>query len=515
MRARTRTIAVTAAVLAGAVVGVGDFGLPGAVEAAAECGPNDRPETGVPGNVPLADQISGRADEGYSCGLSLVGYSSLEGRGGNANMAWAGDCAYIAGDGVAVVDVSDPQRPAHVRTLHGSGADATVETLHAVETKDRALLVTGRYGFAGATGFGEDAPIDVWDVRDCADPKLITTFLLPWNAHNLTLSADGTRLWNTLPLTAVDLTDPAKPVFLGNLEDELRTSGPFKLQYAHEAWPSPDGTRLYVGGQMGGEEELLIIDVEGWPARPARVVGGVPTPGHSIRPATIDGRPFLVSSDESIVNLTAKGCVPELMTPVGGASTPALVDIADETNPAVRSRYRLPINEPEHCLDQVVAGSNASVHYQDVDDPADTTFMMASMWNAGLRLVDVRNPDQPAEVAYFNPGRFQVGDPSGGSSVGAGLALQSPNSLDQAWAHSRYVPETGHIWLTTRSGGFWVLELQPQVRKALDLPKRKAIHPDGTAPRPPETRLPVSSVTPAGVYCVLDPLASTGTSLLG
>ena len=43
-----------------------------------------------PGDVPLVDQISGRADEGYNCGLAVVGYNSLGGRGGNANMAWAG-----------------------------------------------------------------------------------------------------------------------------------------------------------------------------------------------------------------------------------------------------------------------------------------------------------------------------------------------------------------------------------------------------------------------------------------
>ena len=64
-------------------------------------GAPDRPETGTAGDVPLVDQITGRAAEGYSCGLSLVGYSSLGGRGGNANMAWSGDCAYVTGDGVA------------------------------------------------------------------------------------------------------------------------------------------------------------------------------------------------------------------------------------------------------------------------------------------------------------------------------------------------------------------------------------------------------------------------------
>src|SRR5690606_18065965 len=146
-----------------------------------------------------ADQLSGRADEGYSCGLSLVGYSSLGARGGNANMAWVDECAYVAGDGIAVVDVADPTAPEHIDTLHTAGSAATVETLHAVEAPDRSILVTGRYGFWGMTGVGSAAPVDVWDVSDCRAPELLSTIQLPSNAHNLTLSADGRTLWNTLP----------------------------------------------------------------------------------------------------------------------------------------------------------------------------------------------------------------------------------------------------------------------------------------------------------------------------
>src|SRR3546814_10842454 len=148
-------------------------------------------------------------------------------------------------------------------------------------------------------------------------------------------------MWSTLPLQAADLTDPRNPRFLGNLEDERRTAGEGTLLSAHEAWPSPDGTRLYAGGQMAGDEKLFVIDVEDWPQRSARILGRTPHPGHSIRPATIDGKPHLLHSDESIINPTAKGCLPELLTPVGGASQPYLTDISDETAPKVRGQVRL------------------------------------------------------------------------------------------------------------------------------------------------------------------------------
>ena len=56
---------------------------PGATSAAGvPCGQDDLPETGIQGDVPRIDQIDGRAQKGYNCGVDLVGYSSLGGRRG-------------------------------------------------------------------------------------------------------------------------------------------------------------------------------------------------------------------------------------------------------------------------------------------------------------------------------------------------------------------------------------------------------------------------------------------------
>ena len=92
-------------------------------DAAPACGRLDRPETGLQGEVPLADQLSGRAEHGYNCGLALVGHTALP--GASANMAWAGHCAFVAttGTGINVIDVSDPRKPVVTTTLHGPGSD--------------------------------------------------------------------------------------------------------------------------------------------------------------------------------------------------------------------------------------------------------------------------------------------------------------------------------------------------------------------------------------------------------
>lgn len=454
------------------------------------CGRFDRPERGVQGDVPLIDQLSGRAAQGYNCGVALVGHSDLGGRGGNANMAWAGNCAYIAGTGtgIAVVDVSDPRRPRHVTTLHGPGSNFTLETLHALQVGDRAVLVAGRYG---PIPLAIPAPMDIYDVRDCAHPKLRSTFQFPENIHNLTISPDGMRVYATLPLQVVEISDLAHPKFLGRLEDEIPQQALLGKYLGHEAWTSPDGNTLYLGGQLPLYDTFTIVDITGWPGRRARVLSQVKGRGHSIRLATINGRRYALHSEESIIDPLAKGCISQALNPFAGAAQPWLSDVTDPTRPRMRaSQFQLEINEPKNCLRQIADRVNASVHYHDVDDPEETTIAMLSMWNAGLRIVDVRDPLHMREVGCFNPAAAKE---SGGTF-----------RLDQTWGHVRYVPSTGHIWFATKSGGFWVVELEPQVRSALGLPAMAAVNPEGAPVRAPGAfdTVPVGVET-AKYYCTL------------
>ena len=207
-------------VVAALVVGLIVVPAPDSNAAAPKCGRSDLPETGIQGDVPRVDQLSGRAMQGYNCGVALVGHTDLGGTGGHANMAWAGDCAYVAsaGMGISVVDVSDPTNPTLVTTLHGSGSDFTLETIAAQKLGSRGVLVAGRYGPAPIP---VQSPMDIYDVSDCAHPKLMSSFTFPENIHNLTFSPDGTRLYATLPLQVLDITDLAHPVYLGKLDDQI------------------------------------------------------------------------------------------------------------------------------------------------------------------------------------------------------------------------------------------------------------------------------------------------------
>ena len=473
------------------------------------CGEEDLPEGDIQGHVPKADQDSRRAEHGYNCGLALVGHATLDLGGrpptGNANMAWAGHCAYVAGPsgaiapqskptpapgaGVAVVSVASDGTPTHVANLRAPGTLSTSETINAVTTPEgRSILVVGQYGNDAVS---EPKPMDIYDVSDpdCTRFVHLATYYWPNNIHNLTLSHDGRYVFATIPLQAADISglwddDPSTGVaYLGNLDQMMPgptlAPGPLAdyddalpadvqalthpLNTSHEAWLSADDRTLYVGAQTAETELLTILDVGDWLRQDGagpRVISQRSGRGHSVRTATIDGVPYLLHSEESVFG-TAYGCVPETANPFAGPAQPWLTDISDPTNPRLVSQFGLEINDAESCAQQLDAGENDSVHYHDVDDPEDTTFVMASMWNAGIRLFDVRDPTNPTEVAYFNPGDV---DPT------------AATHLDHAWGHVRYVAETGQIWFATADGGFWVVRIEGQVRRQLALDAKDRRH---------------------------------------
>ena len=501
-----------------------------------QCGANDLPEGRNPdgstydqiqGDVPKADQQSGRAKLGYNCGLALVSHLDLgftkNGKTrpatGNANMAWAGHCAYVADggtlagpvtpspvNGVAVIDVAETGAAKVVDVLREPGTTQVAETIGAVTTPSgRSILVVGQYGNPKLSP--PPVPMDVYDVTDCAHPRHLATAMWPENIHNLSVTPDGKYVLATMPLQVADISalwdgtapvagatylDPGKKVkYLGDVEVVMEgapvgvgPSGDYwgdvpaeirQTQHptttGHEAWPNNDwlkGDRtIFIGSQQPNFENFFVVDLGAWLDRPDGVTPkGAPktisnTSGraHSMRTATIKGVPYLLHSEESIgVN---KACLPETFNPFAGAAQPWLTDISDRTQPRLVSQMALAINKPENCPAALNSNTSATVHYHDVDNPFATTFVMASMWNAGIRIWDVRDPKQPTEVGYFNPGDVN-GDPAA-------------TTLDQAWAHVRYVPRSGQIWFTTATGGFWVVRVERGLRDHLGL--------SGPAPR--------------------------------
>jgi len=485
----------------------------------------DRPETGRQGETPQSDIESGRARSPYHKGIQIVGHTDIWNRGANLNLAWIGDCAYVstakgAGPqaanstsatylrepaGVAVLDVADPAAPHPVRLLRDRGSIDSSETIHAMEAGGRRVLVTGNY--SGGIPFfatqadamksmsaiftakpGEKVPLpapskadadqawlSIYDASDCRNPRLMSEFKWPANVHMVTISPDGRRVYGTeiVPglttglggILVLDIGDMAHPRFVGEFGATL-PDGTTKRFTTHEVHLSADERRIYASvyatetGDVDQRKDggVYILDnsdiVEGRPNPKLRLIGEAQHGGwHSVVPARIGGVPHLVGASEP-------GTCPGVW--------PKIINIADEAHPRIVGEFKLEMNSPDHCQKAPLRQQIAS-HFNDVDDPRDTRLGLFPFITAGLRIVDLRDPASPSEIAYFNPGLAPKT-----VLTGLGLPGESPAvASDACMSHVRYRRESGQIWFACVDSGFYVVELAPSLRTRLGLLNNK------------------------------------------
>jgi hypothetical protein len=438
------------------------------------CSPGDKPETGIQGQVPLADQLSGRSEDGYSCNLRMVGSNDLAGRGGDTQMTWFGQCAYRStpgdgGDAVAILDVRNPRSPKLVKLLQekawaGKGGTLGIHEGLTVNDKRRLLVVP--------LGTG----LWVYDVRDCRKPRLLGTFdfgLPPGDVlknlprgddgiHSGKLSPDGTLYYTTdlgfgpgsvtgPCLTIVDLRNPRRM----RLATRFQADTP-----CHDLSLSPDGKTAYVGwyhstyghpaavvgaftptAAASTVSGLRIVDtsqVQAHKANPVLSVLSELTGGrqHTETVTRIGKRTYVIAGEEATC-------------PGGNAR---IVDVTDPRKPVQVSELPLQVNQLENCATYRADTSSALLlymsHYISVDDPRNASLVFITWYSSGLRVFDIRNPAKPREVAYLNP------------PVGAEAGV----SHDSATTYVRYLPKTGQVWFGTGVRGFIVAELAPSLR---------------------------------------------------
>ena len=428
-------------------------------------------ETGLQGQVPWADRLSGRAAQGYHCNLSLVSQTGDVSEDpqeskiyGWANFDTYKTCAYFGdgndtgnGDGGTVVmDVSDPAHPKQTAYLTTAAMQGPWESLR-VNAK-RGLLVADHQSSGGGADTAGSSPLDVYDVsQDCTHPKLLFSGNMPHGiGHEGWFSPDGTIYWMSSigTLTPVDLSDPSHPVELAAWEVST-----------HGGSSSDDGTRQYLcatGGASG--EGVLIIDSTGIQkhvkqTEAPREIGFAPLPDNAAcqetYPVTYGNHPYVIQFGElpsNTVPTCNNGSNPTW-------SRPHLVDIADEKNPKVVSTWNNEVSDPANC--SMVAGdkttsknSNARVvntlfgygtHMCHPDRLHDPTLMTCAEFHSGMRVYDIRDPFHPKEIAYWNVGTLSAANPE----------------VDITPARAVIRPDTGQIWFDPTFSGFHVVQFEP------------------------------------------------------
>jgi hypothetical protein len=434
------------------------------------CGPLDRPETGLHGQVPAADRASGRSQQGYNCNLELVG--QWQGDGASWQHAWYEDCAYYdtRGDttrenyGTVVIDASQRSNPHPTAYLQTTPMIDPWESLKVHEQRGLLAAVDGLGG-----GGGPD--FDVYDVAgDCLHPKLLFSGPMgDTSGHEGNWAQTGKTYWSssTSDYSAFDVSDPTKPVYLLTWTPPTGT---------HGLTTNADGTRGYFTGlglavaATGGKNGLIIADTSEIesrkPAGEVKIISefywtdGSETSQHTI-PIKIGGHPYLVYVDEA--GVSGKNCGSGLH-PFAFAR---IIDIADEANPKLVAKLMLETHDAQNCAlvmgdyaGQVLFGYDS--HYCGVDDPEEATALACGYFNSGVRVFDIRRPYFPREIAYFNPpaqvGKHEELQGSQHANGPIGGAEGANMTADWCSANVRFVKERGELWTTCQDNGFMILK---------------------------------------------------------
>ena len=446
------------------------------------CGPGAIPETGLQGQVPLADQESGRSKRGYRCNLRLLGQADIASRGANFQLGWYKHCAYVSIvgnqffqappgpprsplDGVAVIDASNPRKPRVVRVVQSPLGRTQHEAVEVNERRGMLVVETG--GLAAQW-------IEIYDVsQDCTKPVFkgrydagVPTY------HGLRISDDGNTVYAS---DFTNLSSLGQAVHMFDVSDMSRPTllkawspgeeNPPRAHVVHDLDVSPDGNRAYLGSGLGGGlpvftggppreggPSLVTLDTSDIQRRrpdpDPKVVSSINLPyfGHTVQRARVGGRPYMIVSGEN--PSTGSGRCPWAWGHI--------VDMGDERRPRAVSELKLEVNEEENCENVERDNAVYSIHYIGVDDDRNTSRVFYTYYSGGLRVFDVRNPARPKEIAYYHPSPkpdtiFKPASPFTGDK-------QTPE-WDSVASMVRYRPESGQVWIASIANGFQVLEL--------------------------------------------------------
>jgi hypothetical protein len=465
-----------------------------------DCLPGDRPESGLQGGVPGFEKGPPDGFQGFNCAVDVVGQHTLNDRGSFGSTAFInwGDqyCNYSSmrtpsdlddpDTGTMVLDLSVPSEPRLVDILR------TPAMLRAYS----ALYIESGL-MAGAFQNGDD--FDIYNVSDCLNPSFEGHTITAGDNHDGWLTPDGTTYYGVQfgggsvlenpeveDIHVTDVSDPTNPTHLltwnragtygtGDLPpDVFERVAP--TRNFHDASTNEDGTRLYLalyGGIQplgGGPGEagrcangLMILDSSDVAERrpnpklefisflswcddfDPEYLDGATAATHTTRYGIHEnGMEYVLVTKEQFA-LTGS---PEAAC--NQRSYARLVDVSDELNPRVVSKWNPEANRPANC--ETVLAEDYTVgmtHYVDVDDRYNTRLVFYAAYQQGIRVVDYGDPENPKEVGYFRPPNHPTLTDTDATDA---TAPDPPYDLQNCFIHSGF-----------RHNGLIILELTDPV----------------------------------------------------
>ncbi len=390
------------------------------------------------GEVPCDDGDAA----GYDCDhvdlLSFVPWGELgAGRGARLNDVWGwtdsetGREYALVGrmDGTAFVDVTDAANPRYLGNLAMTEGSRANSWRDMKVFKDHAFVVADGAGQHGMQIF------DLTQLRDVTEPREFEATAM-YNgiasSHNVAIneetgfaylvgSSDGGETCGG-GSHMVDINDPLNPVFAGCFAHP--NTGRRNTGNSHDTqcviYHGPD--QDYVGREIcvnSNETALSIADVTDKDDPVAVAAADYPNVAYAHQGWLTEDHRYFYSNDE--------------LDEVGGlvdATRTLIWDLEDLDDPLLLSEYMNPTNATDH---------NLYVH-------GDRLYMSNN--RAGLRVLDISDPENPAELGYFDT------TPWGKDVAG----------FDGTWSVYPYF-ESGTVLLSSRREGLFIV--RPRARRLI------------------------------------------------
>jgi hypothetical protein len=395
--------------------------------------------------------------------------------------------------GSRALDITDMRNPTHTASLTTT---SMLDPWESLKVNERRQLLAADNGQNGAGG----PEVDIYDISDdCRYPQLLASLpvgtgtdgggvVTPIIGHEGSFAPDGLTYYGggrVVPNNyyAVDVSDPTQPKLMAAWNVPLVATG----ARTHGLSISDDGKRGYfvsIGSitpttladpSVAANNGLVIYDLTDFQKRrpnpQAKAIGEVywkdgATAQHTIN-VKIKGKPYVIFVDEGGSGGTTSTAQFNAACAAGMAPFPMarIIDISNERKPKVITKIMHEVHDPANCgkvAPDIVGLSifTYGTHYCSVDNRKNATTLACGMFNSGIRVFDIRDPERPREIAYYNPAG--VTTPSKGSNHHLGDNWK-PGGPDWCSAQVHLDAEKGTLWTTCQDNGVLVLKFRKGV----------------------------------------------------
>ncbi len=327
-------------------------------------------------------------------------------------------------NGTSIIDVTDPSKPKYLKHLPGDEGLAEsggAQMVRICAGKD--LPKADKSAYYMLRTFGNKAH-EIWNVTDPANPVLLQTLGGLRGTHKNFWECDtgiaylisGVEGWRTRRMTQIyDLSDPAKPVKIRDFGLPGQQPGSDGAVPTDLHGPIVKGNRVYFGYGTSKGGIIQIVDRE-------KLLNGPkePTPENLLYPevSRLDMNPLVGAHTTfpmlgvPIANYAkhSVGATRDFLMVVNESTANEcqeakqhvfFADITDETKPMFVSNYDVKESEGNYCSKGGRFGAHSS--NESMDGVYYNKIAVIAYFNAGIRVLDVRDPFQPKEIAHYIP----------------------------------------------------------------------------------------------------------------